>query len=131
MSDLEVRFPEPRKLQVVKSKCFRISSNAPWYVSNRQIHENLGMPFFAYHIRALIENFDSKSADAGNPLCSATWKARVPTKGWQKSPTGNLGGLLLSRLAEAVPKKAAGAAQQVVSNYSAALTEIFRAFPQL
>jgi hypothetical protein len=27
----------------------------------------LGIPFFAVHIRALAESFDSKLADAGNP----------------------------------------------------------------
>jgi hypothetical protein len=57
-----------RKLQVLQSKCLRIATNAALYVSNRQIHENLGIPFFADHIRALTESFDSKLADAGNPL---------------------------------------------------------------
>jgi hypothetical protein len=40
----------------------------PWYISNTQIHEDLGVPSFADHIRALTESFDSKLADAGNPL---------------------------------------------------------------
>jgi hypothetical protein len=57
-----------RKLQVIQSKCLRIANNAPWYVSNRQIHEDLGIPFFADHIRALTESFYSKLADAENPL---------------------------------------------------------------
>jgi hypothetical protein len=47
-----------RKLQVLQSKCLRIATNAPWYVSNRQIYEHLGIPFFADHIRALNESFD-------------------------------------------------------------------------
>jgi hypothetical protein len=38
---------------------------------------------------------------------------------------------MLSRPAEAVRKKTVKSAQQVVSNYSAFLTEVFRAFPQL
>jgi hypothetical protein len=57
-----------KKLQVLQSKCLRIAANAPWYVGNRQIHEDLGIPFFADHITALTESFDSKLADAGNPL---------------------------------------------------------------
>jgi hypothetical protein len=57
-----------RKLQVLLSKCLRIATNAPWYVGNRQIHEDLGLPLFADHNRALTERFDSKLADAGNPL---------------------------------------------------------------
>jgi hypothetical protein len=47
-----------RKLQVIQSKCLRIATNTPWYVSNRQIHEDLEIPFFADHIRALTESFD-------------------------------------------------------------------------
>ena len=39
-----------------------------FHVSNRQIHEDLGVPLFADHIRALTESFDSKLADVGNPL---------------------------------------------------------------
>ena len=33
-----------------------------------EIHEDLGIPLFADHIRALTESFDSKLADEGNPL---------------------------------------------------------------
>jgi hypothetical protein len=44
-----------RNLQVLQSKCLRIATNAPWCVNNRQIHEDLGIPFFADHIRALTE----------------------------------------------------------------------------
>jgi hypothetical protein len=42
--------------------------SAPWYVSNRQVHEDLGVPLFADHNRALTASFDSKLADVGNPL---------------------------------------------------------------
>jgi hypothetical protein len=44
-----------RKLQVLQSKCLHIATDAPWYVSDRQIHEDLGIPFFADHIKALTE----------------------------------------------------------------------------
>jgi len=57
-----------RNLQVLQSKCLRLVTCAPCYVSNRQIHEDLDVPLFADHIRALIESFDSKLADVGNPL---------------------------------------------------------------
>jgi hypothetical protein len=56
-----------RKLQVVQSKCLRIATNAPWYVSNKQIHKDLGIPFLAHHIRVLTESFDSQLADVGTP----------------------------------------------------------------
>ena len=29
-----------RRLQALKSKCLRLKTGAPWYVSNRQIHED-------------------------------------------------------------------------------------------
>jgi len=35
-----------RKLQVPKSKCFRIAPDASWYLSNKQIQENSAMPIF-------------------------------------------------------------------------------------
>jgi hypothetical protein len=57
-----------KKLQVPQSKFLRIATNEPWNVGNRQIHEDLGIPFFADHIRALTEIFDSNLTDAGNPL---------------------------------------------------------------
>jgi hypothetical protein len=57
-----------RKLQVLQSKCLRLATGVPWFISNRQIHEDLGVPLFAEHIRALTANFDSKLADVGNPL---------------------------------------------------------------
>jgi len=40
----------------------------PWYVSNKQIHENLSVPLFADHIRVLTARFDSKLADVENRL---------------------------------------------------------------
>ena len=53
---------------MLQSKCLRLATDAAWYVSNRQIHEDLGVPLFAEHIRALTASFDSKLADVGNPL---------------------------------------------------------------
>jgi hypothetical protein len=47
-----------RRLQVLQSKCLRLATGAPWYVRNRQIHENLDFPLFADHIRALAASFD-------------------------------------------------------------------------
>jgi len=57
-----------RRLQVLQSKCLRLATGAPWYVSNKQVHEDLDVPLFADHIRALIASFDSKVADVENPL---------------------------------------------------------------
>jgi hypothetical protein len=57
-----------RKLQVIQIKCLRIANGAPWYMSNVQIHKDLGVPFFAEHIRDLSESYDSKLAGVGKPL---------------------------------------------------------------
>jgi len=57
-----------RRLQMLQSKCLRLATGVPWYVSNRQIREDLGVPLFADHIKALTARFDSKLADVGNPL---------------------------------------------------------------
>jgi hypothetical protein len=82
------------KLQVLQSKCLGIAINASWYVGNKQIHEDLGIPFFADHIRALSDSSDSKLADAakslvlqlGKHLCQpwAGWShPRVTEEGWR------------------------------------------------
>ena len=52
---------------MLKSKCLRLATGAPWYVSNRQIHEDLGVPLIVYHIKDLTASFDSKLPDVGNP----------------------------------------------------------------
>ena len=57
-----------RRLQVLQSMFLHLVTGAPWYLSNRQIREDLGVPLLADHIRALTESFDSKLADAGKPV---------------------------------------------------------------
>jgi hypothetical protein len=37
--------------------------NASWHITNTQTDEDLGLPFFADHMRALIESFDSDLTD--------------------------------------------------------------------
>jgi hypothetical protein len=64
------------------------------------------------HIRALTESFDSKLADAGNPLFQKLGKALVLTKDGLKSLTGNED--MLSRPVEAAPKKAVKSTQRLV-----------------
>ena len=53
---------------MLQYKCLRLATGAPWYVSNRQIHEDLGVSLFAEHIRALTASFESNLANVGNPL---------------------------------------------------------------
>jgi len=78
-----------RKLQVLQSKCLRLAIGAPWYVSNRQLNEDLRVPLFADHIRALTESFDSKLADVLNPLVRQLGRylrwPRVDPVAWSES----------------------------------------------
>jgi len=57
-----------QRLHVLQSKCLRLATGAPWCERNSQIHEDLGVPLFGDHIRALTASFDSKLPDVGNPL---------------------------------------------------------------
>jgi len=69
------------KLQMLQSKHHAIVTNAPWCVSNMQIHASLAVPFFADHITALTENFASKLSGVwhqlvwclGRRLCWSLW----------------------------------------------------------
>ena len=86
-----------RRLQVLKSKCLCLATGAPLYVSNRQIHEDLCVPLFADHVRALTASFHSKLDDVGNTLLRQLgrylrWPRVVPvawrqSQGWQ-GPAG-------------------------------------------
>ena len=55
-------------IHTCKSKCLRLATDSPWYVGNRQIHEDLSVPLFADHIRALTASFTSKIADVVNQI---------------------------------------------------------------
>jgi len=57
-----------QRLQVLQSNCLRLATCSPWYVSNRQIHEDLSDPLLSDHFRALTASFDSKLAEVGKPL---------------------------------------------------------------
>jgi hypothetical protein len=57
-----------KQLQALHSKCLRTATGAPWCISSRHIHENLGVPFFEENTRALTESYDSKFSGVGNPL---------------------------------------------------------------
>jgi hypothetical protein len=54
--------------RTLQSKYLRIAIGASSYFLSERIYEDLGVLFFADHIRALREFFNSNLADAGNPL---------------------------------------------------------------
>jgi hypothetical protein len=48
----------------VSSHCY----HASWYNGNRQIHDDLGVPYYTEHIRSLTESIGSKVVDVGKSL---------------------------------------------------------------
>jgi len=40
-------------IQLLKFECLYLATGAPWYVSNSQIHEDMGVLLFTNYIRAL------------------------------------------------------------------------------
>jgi len=54
-------------LQALQSKCLRLATVDSWYVSSRQIHEDLGITSFA-DIKDLTATFDSKLTNVRNAL---------------------------------------------------------------
>jgi hypothetical protein len=68
MPDLEGGFRTHfQKLQVLQSKCTRIANKRQLgTLVTGALHEDLGIPFFVDHLRALIESFDSELVSAGD-----------------------------------------------------------------
>ena len=61
--------PTPLKsLQVIQSKCLYNAMGTPWYVSNLQIHLDLGVPYIDEHMRNIAQSLDSTLPNAKNPL---------------------------------------------------------------
>jgi hypothetical protein len=89
-----------RRLQVLQSKCLGLAAGAPWYVSNRQIHEDLCVLLFADHTRALTASFDSKLADVGNRLIRQL--GRYADRGLTPCPDAKAKGGRDSRPVEAI-----------------------------
>ena len=55
-----------RGLDLLQSKCLRLAYGVPWYVSNRQIHEDHCVSLFTDLVRALTASFESRLAEVGN-----------------------------------------------------------------
>ena len=53
---------------MLRSKRLRIVTSAPWNTGNKQIQDDLRVPFFNDYIRSLTDRFDSKLVDVGNSL---------------------------------------------------------------
>ena len=115
-----------KKLQVLQSKCLRIANNAPWYIGNRQIHDDLGVPYFSDHIRSLNVRVDSKLAAVGNPLVEQLGRhMRWPSVDLCPIIKGNQD----RQLVLVTGKVAAGTRPVPSGTFSATLTEVFPWIP--
>ena len=86
------------------------------YISNSQIHEDLGVPDLADHIRTLTESFDSKLADAGNRLVHQLGRyLRWPRAGLTQL-TRKLRVTMASRPVQVARKAVAKSTKRIVPN---------------
>ena len=108
-----------------------LATGAPWNVRHRQIHEDLGVPLFADHIRALTASFDSKLADVGYPVVRQLGRylrwPRVDPVAWRESE-GRQGLAGQSAMAKSTKRIAFGAYQPSAFRIP---WQVFRDFPQL
>jgi hypothetical protein len=132
MAGIIVRCPQQcPNLQVLQSKCLRIKKNANFYVDNRQIHEDFGIPFFTNHIRALTESLDSKFSDPGNTVVRQLGRhLLLPKIVWSPSLSNEEEGC---RAGHTRPPLQGSQDDTTCSTQhcSATPAEYYRAFPQL
>jgi hypothetical protein len=56
------------KMQRSQSKILRMITNAPWYVTNQTLHDNLKVPFIKNVIQEKSINHHDKLGNHGNPI---------------------------------------------------------------
>lgn len=55
-------------LEVIRSKCLRIPTDASCNTGSRQTNDDFDVPFFAYNMTALTASLDSKLGGVEKPL---------------------------------------------------------------
>jgi hypothetical protein len=56
------------KMQRIQSKILRMTTNAPWYVTNQTLHDDLKVPFINDVIQEKSINHHDKLGNHSNPL---------------------------------------------------------------
>jgi hypothetical protein len=56
------------KMQRTQSKILRLITNAPWYVTNHNLHDDLKVPFIKDAIQEKIINHHDKLGNHSNPI---------------------------------------------------------------
>ena len=105
------------------SRCLLVTKKADCYVTNRLIYEDLEVPYFVDHRRALTESSGSNLFQGISP---ATCKALIPTKSCLRATVVQL----TSRIC---PSVYGFTFDTVISvqHCSSTLTDFFNNFPQL
>jgi hypothetical protein len=67
-------------LQSFQSKLLRTITTAPWYVTNRTIHDDLQIPFISEEIRQHASRHRLRTTGHENPLIAALLKAPPPDR---------------------------------------------------
>ncbi|KAF0770455.1 ribosome biogenesis protein TSR3 isoform X1 [Aphis craccivora] len=57
-----------KKLQTLQNKCLRISLKAPWFMRNKQLHNDTGLPYLSTWITQQFKNFHEKLNKADGAL---------------------------------------------------------------
>jgi len=124
------------RLQVLQSKCLHLATGAPWYISNRQIHKDLGVPTVCLPHQCPDCELWLKVSWHGEPSFTATWQILMLTEGWPRCLTRESRAAGANRPVEAIAHD--GQVNQInrirrwsAECFSATLTEVFRDFPQL
>ena len=56
------------RIQVLQNKILRTATNAPWFVRNNQIHNDLGIPYISEFIKSKAEDFYARIQNCENNL---------------------------------------------------------------
>jgi hypothetical protein len=100
-----------RIIQTFQSKTLRKLANAPWYISNVTLHNNLRIPYVTEVIRTYAKNHRDRTAQNNNQLIRDLFNqpeiGRRLNRMWPEDPLGKLqrtnGGWYLLQIYTSIP----------------------------
>lgn len=67
-------------LQTFQSKTLRMMSDAPWYVSNKTLHNDLNVPYVTEVIKHFSTKYETRTNDHENPLINELLHTNYPRR---------------------------------------------------
>jgi hypothetical protein len=61
------------KMQRSQSKILQMVTNAPWFITNQTLHDDLKVPFIKDVIQGKSINNQDKQGNHRNPICNPYW----------------------------------------------------------